>query len=215
MNIETRAVEGELEIRDDLDDDYRHLIGIVVPWNATYKMPDGRTESFDPAAFDKSVKARGDRIPLFQNHETTLAMPVGMAVSFTNRQDGLLADFKMARTLRGDESTSLARDRFVTGLSVGFRPIRNRSERRGDTDHVVRLEAALDHVGLLRIRLRQQRAERLQNGVGGIARGGIDCAVKLRKFRAGPEAGTLAPPSRIGDNRDPVGYNRLDIIAPL
>ena len=127
MNIETRAVEGELEIRDDLDDDYRHLIGIVVPWNATYKMPDGRTESFDPAAFDKSVKARGDRIPLFQNHETTLAMPVGMAVSFTNRQDGLLADFKMARTLRGDESTSLARDRFVTGLSVGFRPIRNRS----------------------------------------------------------------------------------------
>jgi HK97 family phage prohead protease len=149
MNIQTRAVEGELEVRDDLDDKYRHLIGIVVPWNASYTMPDGRTESFDRAAFDKSVKARGDRIPLFQNHETTSAMPVGMAVSFENRQDGLLADFKMARTLRGDESSNLARDKFVTGLSVGFRPIRNRTERRGDTDHLVRLEAALDHVGFV------------------------------------------------------------------
>ena len=149
MNIQTRAVEGELAVRDDLDGEYRHLIGIVVPWNSTYEMPDGRTESFDKGAFDKSVQARGDRIPLYQNHETTLAMPVGMAVSFENRQDGLLADFKMARTVRGEESTNLARDKFVTGLSVGFRPIRNRTERRGDTEHVTRVEAALDHVGFV------------------------------------------------------------------
>ena len=37
----------------------------------------------------------------------------------------------------------------VSGLSVGFRPIRNRSEKRNDRPHVVRLEAALDHVGFV------------------------------------------------------------------
>jgi hypothetical protein len=61
--------------------------------------------------------------------------------------------------------------------------------------------------GLLRAGLCKQRAERLQNGVGGIARGGIDCAVKLRKFRAGPEAG------KCYDKRQAHGTARLSLFC--
>ena len=61
--------------------------------------------------------------------------------------------------------------------------------------------------GLLRIGLRQQRAERLQNGIGGRARGGIDRAVKLRKFRAGPEAG------KCYDKRQAHGTARLSLFC--
>jgi phage head maturation protease len=37
----------------------------------------------------------------------------------------------------------------VTGLSVAFQPIRNKTETRDGRRHVTRMEARLDHVGLV------------------------------------------------------------------
>jgi hypothetical protein len=149
MEIQTRHIElAGLETRED-DDGFRHLVGVVVPWHGTYTMPNGTTESFARTAFDKSVQERGDRIALYQQHATTDTLPVGNAVEWSNTADGLVADFRMARTARADEVITLAEDGLVSGLSVGFRPIRNRSEKRNDRPHVVRLEAALDHVGFV------------------------------------------------------------------
>ena len=51
----------------------------------------------------------------------------------------------MARTERAAEVLSLAADGMVTGLSVGFVPVRSRTETRGDTRHIVRVEARMDH----------------------------------------------------------------------
>ena len=60
--IETRTVTFDgIETRTD-DDGFRHLVGIVVPWDGEYRMPNGLTESFERSAFTKTLQERGDRI---------------------------------------------------------------------------------------------------------------------------------------------------------
>jgi HK97 family phage prohead protease len=147
--IETRTVTFDgIETRTD-DDGFRHLVGIVVPWDGEYRMPNGLTESFERGAFTKTLQERGDRIPLYQQHESRSTLPVGNSVNWENTADGLVADFRMARTERAAEVLSLADDGMVTGLSVGFIPVRSRTETRGTGQHVVRVEARMDHVGFV------------------------------------------------------------------
>ena len=72
-----------------------------------------------------------------------------MAVSWDKSAEGLIADFKLAPTPRGEEAHTLASEGIVTGLSVGFIPIRNRTSTVGRRTHINRIEARLDHVGLV------------------------------------------------------------------
>ena len=146
MNLETRTVELEyLELRDD--DDGHHLVGIVAPWHSTFDTGD-YVEQFAKTVFDKSIAERGTKIPLLEQHDRN-RHPVGMSMSWENTNDGLVADFRLANTPRADESRQLVLDNMVTGLSVAFQPIRNRTETRDGRRHVQRLEARLDHVGLV------------------------------------------------------------------
>ncbi len=144
--VETRTVElAGLEVRDD--DDGHHLVGIVAPWHATYDAG-SYVESFSRNVFDKTIKERGDRIPLLEQHDRA-RNPIGMAATWEKTADGLVADFRLARTTRGEEARQLALDGMVTGLSVGFIPIRNKTEKVDGRQHVTRLEARLDHVGFV------------------------------------------------------------------
>ena len=146
MNLETRTVDLEyLELRDD--DDGHHLVGIVAPWHSTFDAGE-YLETFARTVFDKSIQERGTRIPLLEQHDRN-KHPVGMSLSWENTNDGLVADFRLANTPRADESRQLVLDNMVTGLSVAFQPIRNRTETRDGRRHVQRLEARLDHVGLV------------------------------------------------------------------
>lgn len=147
MNLETRTVELDyLELRDD-DDGHHHLLGIVAPWHSSFDAGEF-LETFARTCFDKSITERATKIPLLEQHDRN-RHPVGMSMSWENTADGLLADFKLANTSRADESRQLAADGMVTGLSVAFQPIRNRTETRDGRRHVLRLEARLDHVGLV------------------------------------------------------------------
>jgi HK97 family phage prohead protease len=142
----TRTLEvASLELRDG--DDGHHIVGVVAPWQATY---DTGTfvERFAESVFDKSIAERGTRIPLLEQHDQK-RNPIGMAVSWDKTSDGLVADFRLARTTRGEEARQLALDGMVTGLSVGFIPIRNKTEQRDGRQWVTRLEARLDHVGFV------------------------------------------------------------------
>ena len=146
MTIETRTVELEyLELRDD--DDGHHLIGIVAPWHTTFDAGE-YVEAFARTAFDKSIAERGLKIPLLEQHDRN-RHPVGMSMSWETTADGLLADFRLANTSRADESRQLAAEGMVTGLSVAFQPVRNKTETRDGRRHVTRVEARLDHVGLV------------------------------------------------------------------
>lgn len=148
-DLETRTVAWQgVEIRTD-ENGFRHLDGVVVPWAGRYTLPNGSIESFERGAFTKTLQERGNTIPLFQQHESRSTLPVGQAVEWRNEPDGLHATFKMARTRDAEDVLNLAQDGMVTGLSVGFIPVRSRTETRGDQQHVVRLEARLDHVGFV------------------------------------------------------------------
>ena len=72
-----------------------------------------------------------------------------MSVSWEKTATGLIADFKLAGTARGEEARTLAEEGMVTGLSVGFIPVRNKTTQVNGRQHVQRLEAKLDHVGLV------------------------------------------------------------------
>ena len=146
MNLETRTVEfSDLETRADADG--HHITGLVAPFMSSFDTG-SYIETFTSSTFDKSISERGDRIPLLEQHNNN-SHPIGMSVEWNKSAEGLIADFKLAPTPRGEEARALAAEGMVTGLSVGFVPIRNRTTSSGGRTHISRLEARLDHVGLV------------------------------------------------------------------
>ena len=145
MNIETRTIEfAGLETRDP--DAGHYLTGIVAPFQSTYDNQ-SYIETFTSSTFDKSTSERGQNIPLLEQHDTS-RHPIGMSVRWEKSAEGLIGEFKLAPTPRGEEARTLAAEGMVTGLSVGFVPIRNRTSTVNGRKHIERLEAKLDHVGL-------------------------------------------------------------------
>jgi HK97 family phage prohead protease len=144
--LETRTIEfADIETR--ADDEGHHIRGLVAPFHSQYDT--GKyIETFTSSTFDKSIQERGQRIPLLEQHDNS-RHPIGMAISWEKNTDGLVADFRLAPTARGDEAHTLAQTGIVTGLSVGFIPIRNKTTSVGGRTHIQRLEARLDHVGLV------------------------------------------------------------------
>ena len=145
--LETRDLAfTDLELREEQDG--HHLKGIIAPFSSTYDTG-SYIEQFSSSAFDKSVAERGDRIPLLEQHDRS-RHPVGMSIKegWVKDASGLVADFLLAPTARGQETRELAASGMVTGLSVGFRPIRNKTETREGRKHVTRIETYLDHVAV-------------------------------------------------------------------
>jgi len=146
MNIETRTIEfAGLETRDT--DDGHYLTGIVAPFQSTYDNQ-SYIETFTSSTFDKSTSERGQNIPLLEQHDTS-RHPIGMSVRWEKSAEGLIGEFKLAPTPRGEEARTLAATGMVTGLSVGFIPIRNKTSTVNGRQQIARLEAKLDHVGLI------------------------------------------------------------------
>jgi len=143
----TRQVDGSgFEIRNDQDG--HHLVGLVAPFGAVYDAG-AYLERFAQTAFDKTIQERGQKIALLEQHATD-RMPIGRAVEWEKRPDGIVADFLLARTARADEARALAEDGFVSGFSVGFVPVRTRSLELDGRPLRERVEVRLDHVGFVR-----------------------------------------------------------------
>lgn len=146
MNIETRTIEfADFETR--ATDDGHHIVGLVAPFHSQYDTGQ-YIETLSSNVFDKSIKERADKIPLLEQHQTQ-SHPIGMSVSWDKTSDGLIADFRLAGTARGEEARILANEGTVRGLSVGFIPVRNKTSQLNGRQHITRLEAKLDHVGLV------------------------------------------------------------------
>src|SRR5664279_4006123 len=138
----TRAFAGDdLLIREG----ERIIAGIVAPFGVVARVSDGGPsydESFAPGAFARSIRERGDRIKLLVSHDRQ-ALPIGRAIHLEERARGLYAEFKISRTVAGDEALTLARDGTVDSFSVGFSPVSQTGDmRRGVTRTEVRLNEA-------------------------------------------------------------------------
>ncbi|MEY9963191.1 HK97 family phage prohead protease [Streptacidiphilus sp. MAP12-16] len=131
----------------DMAGDGRTVHGMVMPYNQTAEVSDGRgsyKEKFMPGAFARSMRERGvSKVKLMGLHDR-MRMPLGRMTDAQESPDGLMAAFHLAQTPAADEALALVKDGTLDSFSVGFRPIR--SSREG---HVtIRHEASLHEVSL-------------------------------------------------------------------
>ena len=141
----TVTVAG-VELRDG-DDGGHYVRGVVTPYGEEYDAGDF-VETFAPGVFRKSIAQRGDRIGLTEQHKRD-SFEIGRATKWEDTADGLVGTFALAPTDRAREALNLLQADMIGGLSVGFRPLRNRIEERNGRRHIERLDALLDHVGLV------------------------------------------------------------------
>lgn len=137
------VVGGELRA----DEAGRRVFGIVCPYGVVAEIAEfgGQYEEmFAAGAFTRSVAERGAKIKLLAQHDRG-RFPVGRAVSLVEQDDGLHGEFAIPRTREGDDVLELIRSGTLDSFSVGFRPIRDRTE----AGVLVRLEAALQEVSLV------------------------------------------------------------------
>jgi hypothetical protein len=138
--------ELQMELRA-VDPDARTITGIVAPYDAvSYMTPDPAGERIMRGAFKKSIAQRGNRVLLCRSHNHD--RPIGMARDWIDADAGLSATFTVRAGVAGDEALEDARDGYLGGLSVGFKPL---VQSRGQDGAREIREAALLEVSLVSI----------------------------------------------------------------
>lgn len=125
----------------------RVVHGLVVPYGVVADVRDGFStyrEKFAPGAFTRSIAERGNKLRLFTAHDTR-RLPVGKVVELHEQHDGVRAAFEIAQTRDGDDVLESVNGGYTSNFSVGFRPIRHRTEN----SVIVRTEASLREVSLV------------------------------------------------------------------
>ena len=115
-------VDGGLEAVQALGEQFTHITGRVVPYGVETDVG-WFLEEFERGAFTNSI-VKTPKIPLLLWHDNR-SFPIGSAVSWDDRQDGLHARFRLAMTAVAQQAGQYARDDFLTGMSVGFSPVRS------------------------------------------------------------------------------------------
>jgi hypothetical protein len=147
-------VDDGIAAAQALGEAFTHIVGRVVPYN-TWTDVGWFLESFQRGAFTGSL-VKQPAVPLLLWHDNR-AFPVGIAEAWDDRPDGLHGRFKVAMTSVAQVAAQQAREGFLTGMSVGFGPIRSTWTFAADwdpdlgpdhMDRVTRHEARLHEVSL-------------------------------------------------------------------
>jgi HK97 family phage prohead protease len=137
-------LELEMSLRA-ADVEARTVTGIVVPYDeTTYLVPVAGGERVRRGAFTRSIRNRGDKVPLFRNHDRALRM--GTSVGFEETDDGLLGTFRINEGDAGDALLAETRQGYYGGLSAGFMAVRR--ERGTDGAQEV-VEGRLEETSLV------------------------------------------------------------------
>lgn len=157
MKVLTHAMATTLVVRSDDDaGDGRTLVGLAVPFDVELDVSDwwdDYTEVFRKGAFAKTLRDRSRPVPLLVSHEHR-SLPIGAATSMVETDEGLAAEFHLSATARADEVLALVTDRAMSGLSIGFEPVRQNVTRgsardpAADRDLVERMEVNLREVSV-------------------------------------------------------------------
>jgi phage head maturation protease len=145
-DIEIRSTALEVA---DVNVKARIITVIAVPYEqpaSVFYRGEPWEEVFSRSAFD-GIEKRPNRVRV--NREHVRGDTVGKAVSFyPSRTEGLVADLKIAKTLRGDDTLALAEDDCLSS-SVGFSVLPSDQMLDRQT-HTRRINKAwLDHIGLV------------------------------------------------------------------
>ena len=132
----------------DLTIDGRTIVGLAVPFNTVATVSDdGRTsykEAFAPGSFAVTIAQRGSRVRAHAQHRTD-RLPIGKASHLEETDVGLVSHLKVSDTVAGNDVLALVRDGVMTGLSVGFRGIKETTRNRVR----VRTEVALSEISVV------------------------------------------------------------------
>ena len=133
MNME--ILRRSFEIRE-ADHEKREVSGVAVPYNETYDMGGGRLERFEKGAVDVS-----QHVKLFRDHSEI----IGVVTEMQDSEEGLLVRAKISETTLGNETLELVKDGAIRSFSVGFIPVKNRTE--GNT--IIRTKVDLKEISLV------------------------------------------------------------------
>lgn len=136
---------ADLAVRDD----GRTVFGLLMPFGREATVNDGAgpyVESFKRGAFAKTIAERGDKVKLLVNHQKMQRLPIGRATHLREESGGLYGEFRVSRTVEGEEALTLVNDGVVDSFSVGFQPV---SERQVKSGHIERTEVKLIETSLV------------------------------------------------------------------
>jgi HK97 family phage major capsid protein/HK97 family phage prohead protease len=121
------TIASEIEVRNE---GLREVGLRIVPWNVVVDTPNG-PEMFERGAFDDHEPSN---VRLRMDHQDP---PTGKGFRITQPEDAAYAEFRVAKTSRGDEQLQLIREGVHDGASVGFQEVPGgTTTRRIDGRHV-------------------------------------------------------------------------------
>ena len=154
MNVTLNAPEVRtypaLEFRDiEASAGLRYLEGRAVPYDV-WQDVGWYVEMIKKNCFAKSIREAAKSLPLLLWHDNR-SFPVGVSEKWTENDDGLDVVWRIDTDDElAVEAARKARDGMLTGLSVGFAPIKSERIIEDDSDvaRIVRIEARLLEVSL-------------------------------------------------------------------
>lgn len=115
----------EYEYRDDADNPG------FSGYFATFNRVDSHGSAFGRSAFKKTLRERGDRLPVLFNHDPDKV--IGTVTSTRSDSKGAFFDSRIIEgTTWGKDVMTLVRSGALGGMSFGFRPIKERSATKDD-----------------------------------------------------------------------------------
>lgn len=123
----SRAFVTDLSVRAGTDGEGRTVSGMIVPFEKTATVNDGKgpyREAFQRGAFEAALHNLGGnfgRVKLLSQHQAR-SNPLGRAEMLREDTAGLVGDFLVSKTRAGDEALELVRDGSIDSFSVGFSP---------------------------------------------------------------------------------------------
>lgn len=119
---------------EDVDPDEGTILVRAAPYEIETQLANELFETFERGAFANATKAPS-RVKAFYQHRGPL---VGHALEVDDRADGVWIKAKLAKTASGEEVRELAREGFLTDVSIEFRPMKEymKATRKTDGIHV-------------------------------------------------------------------------------
>lgn len=153
---EVRTIAAALELQD-VETDGRRISGRAVPYG-TFASIGWFAEQHAPGSFAKSIREAAKKLPLLLWHDNR-SFPVGVSDEWDDNDAGLDCTWLIDRSEEAERAADLADKGMLTGLSIGFAPIRSEWEYVDDgdwdpnrgidgMDKVTRLESRLLEVSL-------------------------------------------------------------------
>lgn len=125
-------IQTTVELRED-DDGKKTIVGLI-PYNSR-SVDMGFTEIITESAFNKTL-ADGSDVKALYAHDS--AKPLGRVKNGTLRlrsePQGLICECDLPDTSYAKDAYALIRDGYVTTMSFGFYPVKERIEKDGDKE---------------------------------------------------------------------------------